>query len=72
MRSAVMVSLMLCPDTFFEQRTQICRADVGMSCDIIQAYQIQDIQKLDLVLGKVQFGFGRIWFCFQDQYVKKS
>ncbi len=25
------------PGYLFEQRTQICRADVGMSCDIIQA-----------------------------------
>ena len=24
------------PGYLFEQRTQICRADVGMSCDIIQ------------------------------------
>ena len=25
------------PGYLFEQRTQICRADVGISCDIIQA-----------------------------------
>ena len=25
------------PGYLFEQRTEICRADVGMSCDIIQA-----------------------------------
>ena len=25
------------PGYLFEHRTQVCRADVGMSCDIIQA-----------------------------------
>ena len=37
------------PGYLFEQRTQICRADVGMSCDIIPvSYTHLDVYKRQL------------------------